>query len=301
MAKNTKSVKETGFDKAFNYVIFFLAVIITVIVLYPIIYVVSASFSNPLDISRGNVVFLPKNITLTAYNAILHRKDLIIGFKNTIFITFFGTVINLVMTICCAYPLSRRNFAGKNVITMIVTFTMFFNAGMIPNYLLMKELHLLNSYWVLMLPGAISVYNMLIMRNFFKTSIPDELFDSAIIDGCNNLQTLIKVVLPLSKGIIAVMVIFYAVGHWNSYFDAMMYLSKKLKYPLQLVLRNILLENQTYMSEGGAAGYNTAEAALAYVSIQYAVIVVSSLPVMILYPLMQKHFVKGIMIGAVKG
>ena len=300
---NTKksSIKETGFDKAFNYTVLFIAAIITVVVLYSLNYVVSASFSNPLDISRGTVVFLPKNITLSAYRTLANNKELITGYKNTVFITFFGTLINLAMTICCAYPLSRRNFAGKNVITMIVTFTMFFNAGMIPNYLLMKELHLLNSYWALMLPGAISVYNMLIMRNFFKTSIPEELFDSAIIDGSSNLQTLLRIVLPLSKGIIAVMVIFYAVGHWNSYFDAMMYLSKKAKYPLQLVLRNILLESQTYISEGGAAGYNTAEAALAYVSIQYAIIVVSSLPVLILYPLMQRYFVKGIMIGAVKG
>lgn len=293
--------REKGGDRVFSITMVVLAILIICIVSYPLLYVIIASFSNPLSISRGDVIFIPKGITLNAYESIITNVELLTGYKNTIIITVGGTLINLIMTTCCAYPLSRRNFAGKNVFTIFITFTMFFNAGMIPNYLLMKQLDLLNSTWSLMLPGAISVYNMLIMRNFFQSSIPEEVMESATIDGCNNIQTLLRIVLPLSKGIMAVMVIFYAVGHWNSYFDAMLYISDKTKYPLQLVLRNILLESQNYFLEGTGAGYSTAESALSYVSIQYAIIVVSSLPVLILYPLMQKHFVKGVMIGAVKG
>lgn len=167
--------------------------------------------------------------------------------------------------------------------------------------MLINELGLMDSIWSLVLPGAVSVYNMLVMRNFFQTSIPDEVVEAAMIDGCGNIQTLVRVVLPLSKAIIAVMFIFYMVGHWNAYFNAMMYMQSADKYPLQLVLRNILLESKTYFAQGEAMGFATADAALAYVTIQYACIVVSSMPVLMIYPFMQKYFVKGVMIGAVKG
>lgn len=294
-------IRESGSDRVFTILVYVLSALIILLVAYPLILVVSASFSSPAEIIRGNVVFLPKQPTTSSYRAILQDKDIIRGFLNTVFITVAGTAINLVMTTMCAYPLSLKNLEGRNFLTVVVTFTMFFSAGMIPNYLLMKELKLLDTYWVLMLPGAISVYNMLVMRNYFQTSIPDELKEAATIDGCTNFQILIKIVLPLSKAIMAVMLIFYVAGHWNAYFDAMMYISDKNKYPLQLVLRQILLESQSYAEEGASAGYSSVDASLKFVGVQYATIVVSSIPVMLLYPLMQKYFVKGVMIGAVKG
>lgn len=298
--KYKRKTRESASDLIFDIVIRILALVIISVILYPLIYVVSASFSNPLSITRGDVWLFPVNFTLDAYKKILDNQELIIGYKNTIIITLLGTTINVVMTTICAYPLSKKDLVGRNMITMFITFTMFFNAGMIPNYLLIRDLKLLDSIWSLILPGTISVYNMLIMRNYFQTTIPSELIEAAKIDGCTNIQTLNKIVLPLSKGIMAVMIIFYAVGHWNAYFNAMMYLSTESKYPLQLVLRRILLESQLIQEDTGV-GYNTAESALAFVSIQYAIIVVSSLPVLALYPFMQKYFVKGVMIGAIKG
>ncbi len=298
----TKSmkIKTTGFDLGFDIVVNILAVIIILIVMYPLVYVVSASFSNPLSIMRGDVWVLPKQFTLEAYRSVFNNAKILTGYKNTVIITGTATLINLVMTTICAYPLSRRDFWGKNFLTIFVTITMFFSAGMIPNYLLIRNLGLLDSRWSLMLPGMISVYNMLIMRNYFQNSIPDEIVEAATIDGCSNVQTLIKVVLPLSKSILAVLVIFYAVSHWNSYFDAMIYLSSEDKYPLQLVLRQFLLES-TQIQDDLGLNQTLAESSLAYVSLQYAIIVVSSLPLLIVYPFMQKYFTKGIMVGAVKG
>lgn len=302
VASASSKIKERGVDRAFNIFIYVLSAFIIVAVMYPLLYVLSASFSSPGEIVRGNIIFLPRKFTLESYKAILSNSRIITGYGNTVFISVVGTAINLVMTTMLAYPLSMRRLAGRNIVTIFVTFTMFFSAGMIPNYLLMRDLHLLNTYWVLMLPGAISVYNMLVMKNYFQSSIPAELIDAAMIDGCSNLKTFFKIVLPLSKAIMAVMLIFYVAGHWNAYFDALMYVSDKSKHPLQLVLRDILLQAQTYAEEGlGGQGFSLADQALREVGIQYATIVVSSVPVMLLYPLMQKYFVKGVMIGAVKG
>ncbi len=296
-----KKIKETGSDLVFDIIVHVLAVLITIIVAFPLLYVLGASFCQPTEIVKGHFIPIPGRFSLDAYRMILKDEMLLRGYANTIYLTVVGTALNLVMTILCAYPLSRKKMFGHNVLTMFVTFTMFFGAGMIPNYLLVKELKLLDTYWSLILPSAISVYNMLIMRNFFQNSIPDELFDAARIDGCGNIKTLTRIVLPLSKGIMAVMIVFYAVGHWNAYFSAMVYLNTEEKYPLQLVLRNILLESETYAETGSAAGYSTANASLLYVSVQYATIVASSLPIILVYSFAQKHFVKGVMIGAVKG
>lgn len=301
MKEPVSAIRATGADKAFDVTIHILAVTIILLVCYPLLYVVAASFSSPLEVSRGNVIFFPREITLDAYENIMKNRELLTGYANTVKITVLGTAINIFMTTCCAWPLSRRDLAGCGTITKFVTFTMFFSAGMIPDYMLINELGLMDSIWSLVLPGAVSVYNMLVMRNFFQTSIPDEVVEAAMIDGCGNIQTLVRVVLPLSKAIIAVMFIFYMVGHWNAYFNAMMYMQSADKYPLQLVLRNILLESKTYFAQGEGMGFATADAALAYVTIQYACIVVSSMPVLIIYPFMQKYFVKGVMIGAVKG
>ncbi|MBP5332175.1 MAG: carbohydrate ABC transporter permease [Lachnospiraceae bacterium] len=294
-------IKERGTDRAFNIFIYVFSALIILIVVYPLIFVLSASFSSPSEIIRGNVIFWPKGLNLDSYKAIISNSRILRGYGNTVFISVVGTAINIAMTTMCAFPLSNKKLAGRNVLTIFITFTMFFNAGMIPNYLLMKDLKLLNSYMVLMLPGAISVYNMLVMRNYFQSSIPGELIEAARMDGCGNLRTLFKIVLPLSKAIMAVMLIFYVAGHWNAYFSAMMYITDKDKYPLQLVLREILIQASSYTEEGLGQGFSVVDASLKEVGIQYATIVVSSIPVMLLYPLMQKYFVKGVMIGAVKG
>ncbi|MBO7354339.1 MAG: carbohydrate ABC transporter permease [Lachnospiraceae bacterium] len=294
-------IKERGTDRAFNIFIYVFSALIILIVVYPLIFVLSASFSSPSEIIRGNVIFWPKGLNLDSYKAIISNSRILRGYGNTVFISVVGTAINIAMTTMCAFPLSNKKLAGRNVLTIFITFTMFFNAGMIPNYLLMKDLKLLNTYMVLMLPGAISVYNMLVMRNYFQSSIPGELIEAARMDGCGNLRTLFKIVLPLSKAIMAVMLIFYVAGHWNAYFSAMMYITDKDKYPLQLVLREILIQASSYTEEGLGQGFSVVDASLKEVGIQYATIVVSSIPVMLLYPLMQKYFVKGVMIGAVKG
>lgn len=295
-----RKIKQHGFDLAFDIIIKVLSVLIIILVMYPLIYVLSASLSNPLAITRGQVWLFPKQFTLEAYKSVFGNLKILSGYKNTILITGVATLINLAMTTICAYPLSRKDLWGRNVITIFITFTMFFSAGMIPNYLLIRNLGLLNSHWSLILPGAISVYNMLIMRNYFQNSIPDEIIEASTIDGCSNIQILLRVVIPLSKSIYAVLLIFYAVGHWNSYFDAMVYLSSEAKYPLQLILRNFLLESTQIKDDLGLTA-TIAEASLSYVSLQYAIIVVSSLPLVIAYPFMQKYFTKGVMIGAVKG
>jgi putative aldouronate transport system permease protein len=294
-------IKERGTDRAFNICIYVFSALIILVVVYPLVFVLSASFSSPAEIIRGHVILWPKGFNLESYKAIISNSRILKGYANTIFIAGVGTALNIVMTTMCAYPLSNKKLAGRNFLTIFITFTMFFNAGMIPNYLLMKDLKLLDSYMVLMLPGAISVYNMLVMRNYFQSSIPGELIEAARMDGCGNLKTLFVIVLPLSKAIMAVMLIFYVAGHWNAYFSAMMYITDKDKYPLQLVLREILIQASSYTEEGLGQGFSVVDASLKEVGIQYATIVVSSIPVMLLYPLMQKYFVKGVMIGAVKG
>lgn len=293
-------VKARGFDLTFDIIIKVLAVLIIILVMYPLIYVVSASFSNPLSIARGDVWLFPVKFSLEAYKSVFTNSRILTGYKNTVMITVAATVVNLLMTTICAYPLSRKDFWGRNWLTILITFTMFFSAGMIPNYLLIRDLDLIDNRLALILPGAVSVYNMLIMRNYFQNSVPEEIIEAATIDGCGNIQTLIKVVIPLSKSIYAVLVIFYAVSHWNSYFDAMVYLTSEDKYPLQLILRKLLLESKQIKDDLGLS-QTIAEASLAYVSLQYAIIVVSSLPLLIVYPFMQKYFTKGIMVGAVKG
>lgn len=223
-----------------------------------------------------------------------------LGYKNTILYTFAGTALNIFMSICAAYPLSRKNLKGKGLGLGMMVFTMFFQGGMIPTYINLNQLHMIDTYWVMILPSAISVYNVMIMRTYFSTSIPYELEEAAMIDGASQLRTLWSVVLPLSKPILAVMVLFYAVSHWNEYFNALLYLSDSKRFPLQLVLRSILIQSQASEEsfEGIGSTYNRM---LLGETMKYALIIVSSLPVLCLYPFLQKYFVKGVMIGSVKG
>ena len=268
---------------------------------YPLIYVLSASISNPALIVSGKIILLPKEIQFRAYEAVFKSEDVLLGYKNAVFYAFAGTAINIVLTTAGAYVLSRSDLWGRTAITFLISFTMFFSGGMIPTYITIKNLGMINTVWAMLLPGAISATNLLIMRNFFTHSVPQEIIEAAYVDGCSNIGTLCRIVLPVSGSIIAVMIIFYFVGHWNAYFSAMIYLNDKKLYPLQVFLREILIQNQLGDMSGGADTVNQAEMTLLYEALKFAVITVATLPIMCVYPFLQRYFVKGVMIGSIKG
>ncbi|AYB46506.1 carbohydrate ABC transporter permease [Paenibacillus lautus] len=292
------TVKEASSERLFDLMIYAIAAVIIVIVLYPLLFIVSASFSDPARVLNGEVWLLPKGVTLDAYENILHNDKIWTGYRNTILYTTVGTAINIIMTILAAYPLSRPDLPGRNGIMVLITLTMFFNGGLIPTYLLVKDLGMVDTMWALIIPGAIATYNLIVMRTYFQSSIPWELQEAAHIDGCSNWRLLFSIILPLSKPILAVMVLFYAVGHWNSFFNALIYIRNEDLHPLQLVLREILLISQSDAVDGSVG---LEKSILLAESIKYAVIIVSSLPVLLMYPLVQRHFVKGVMIGSIKG
>lgn len=269
-------------------------------VLYPIVFVVAASFSSGQAVSAGKVFLWPVDFSLEGYKTVFHNKDILIGFKNSIVYTVVGTLINLVMTMISAYALSRDDVPGTNKIMLIFTFTMFFSGGMIPTYMLIRSLHMLDSIWSMVIPGAVGVYNLIIARTFIKNSIPAELLDAAKIDGCSDIKYFTMIVLPLSKAIIAVLVLFYGVGHWNSYFNPMLYLNSRELFSLPIFLKEILIANQIDPSTVTDPELQMQIAQIADV-IKYALIVVSTIPVLVIYPFIQKYFVKGVMIGSVKG
>lgn len=292
-------IKSSGGDRVFEIIITIIAIFLLVVILYPLLFVLSASFSDPDLVLRGQVKLLPKGITLDAYKMVFENSDIWLGYRNTLFYTVLGTVINIALTIMAAYPLSRKDMPWRKVFSLVIIFTMYFNGGLIPTYLLVRDLQMYNTVWAILIPGAITTYNLLVARTFFENSIPGEMYESAMLDGCTNIRMLFKIVLPLSGSILAVLVLYYGVANWNSYFPALIYLQNKELYPLQIFLRNILLLSQTEQVGSNSVGMGDkikmAEA------IKYSVIVVSSVPVLILYPLAQRHFVKGVMIGAVKG
>lgn len=286
-------------DKIFNGIATTLAALILVVVLYPLIFIVSASFSDPALVLNGKVLLWPKGITLDAYRNVFQNDQIWNGYLNTIIYTSVGTIINLVMTTLAAYPLSRPDLPGRGIFMFLITLTMFFGGGLIPTYLLVKDLGMVNTMWALIIPGAIATYNLIVMRTYFQSSIPWEIQEAALIDGSSNWRLMTSIILPLSKPILAVMVLFYAVGHWNSYFSALIYLNDKDLYPLQLVLREVLMISQADTVDGGNVGLENK--VLLAESIKYVVIIISSLPVLLMYPFVQKHFVKGVMIGSLKG
>ncbi|MEF3304751.1 carbohydrate ABC transporter permease [Paenibacillus sp. GYB003] len=292
--------RQSAGEKLFDWFVHAALALLCVIVLYPLVFVLVASFSSPDAVMRGEVWLWPKGLTVVGYEKIFQNSEILSGYLNTIVYTVVGTAINLAMSIAAAYPLSRRDFFGRNWIAAMMVFTMFFSGGMVPTYLLVKQLGMLNSMWALLIPSAVSVYNILIMRTFFQSGIPYEMQEAAAMDGCSNLSTLTRIVLPLSMPIIAVMILFYSVGHWNSYFSALIYLTDRDKYPLQLFLREILIQGQ--MQEMLGIGDDTqAKIVMEGEAIKYAVVIVANLPVLLLYPFLQKYFVKGVMIGAIKG
>lgn len=292
-------MKESKGDRAFTIFNYVFLAIVAVVVLYPLIFVLSASLSNPEYVISGDIWLWPKEFTVGAYEKVFQNPDIINGFINTLKYTFFGTLLNIVMTICAAYPLSRRNLKGKGFIMAFMVFTMFFSGGLIPTYLLIRDLGMINTFWVMIIPNAVAVWNIIIMRTFFQ-SIPYELEESAMIDGAGNFRILWSIVLPLSLPVMAVMVLFYAVGHWNSYFQALIYLQDQDKFPLQLILRQILIQGQADdMIKATSESFLAQK--LSVEGLKYAVLIVANLPMLMLYPFLQRYFVKGVMIGSLKG
>lgn len=290
--------KGDRFYYAFCYTV---VIILLLLVLYPLIYIVSASFSSGSAVSTGKVVLWPVEFSTFSYETVFKYQGVMIGYRNTLFYTIAGTIINIIVTMACAYPLARKNFYGRKFFTLMFTFTMIFSGGMIPSYLNMSSLGLINSVWAMLLPGAMSVYNMVVARTFIQSNIPTELLEASQIDGCSDIKYFFLVVLPLSKAVIAVIALYYAVSHWNSYFNAFLYLHDSNLYPLQIFLREILIQNNFDASMMMEDAEMVAQRQGLQELIKYSMIVVSTLPLLCLYPFVQKFFNKGVMIGSLKG
>ena len=292
------SIRSTRSDRIFDAVDTILLAAVLLIIAYPLYFVIIASFSDPSLVSAGKVTWRPEGFTLAGYKRILSFSQIWLGYRNTIFYVILGTVISLVLTVTLAYPLSRKDFKLRTPLMMMVTFTMFFSGGMIPTYLCISKMHMLNTVWAVVLPGAIAASHVIIVGTFFQ-SIPRELTEAAAIDGCTNFKAFINIVLPLSKAVTAVIALYVASGLWNTYFGPMIYLTDRKLYPLQLFLRQILLQNDMQGADISAASVQEEQ----YIAqlIRYGVIIVSTVPMMLLYPFIQKYFVKGVMIGSIKG
>lgn len=301
MRKKSNHIQLPLSDKIFRAVALAILALIMAIIIYPIWFVLVASFTNPLEIYQNAFLFWPKEFNFESYKLVFKDQDFITGFVNSIFYTVVGTTLNVVMNICGAYPLSKRNFKGKSFFTIMFTFTMFFSGGLIPTYLVVDGLGMRNTIWAILLPSAVSMYNIIIMRTYFQSRIPLELEEAAKVDGCTNFRLLLSIVLPLSIPIIAVIALYYGVGRWNEYFSAMIYITDRKLYPLQLVLREILLQNQASDMMDIVADSGYSDRMMARLGLKYAVIVVSTVPIFVIYPLVQKFFAKGVMVGAIKG
>ena len=297
---NRKIIRDTAGDRAFMAFNYLVLTLLAIIILYPLIYVLSASFSSGQAVSSGRVWLWPVEPTLAGYEAIFRNRMVLSGFYNSLFYTVVGTLVNVVMTVLAAYPLSRPELPGRRIIAFIFFFTLLFSGGLIPTYLVVRDLGMLNTRWALILPTALSIWNMLIARTFFENNIPKELREAAQLDGCDDFNFLWRVVLPLSGPILAVLALFYGVGHWNSYFNALIYLYDKNLWPLQLVLRDILVQNQVDPNMAADIRGMAAKAQLREL-LKYSLIVVATVPLLIIYPFVQQHFVKGVMLGSVKG
>ena len=293
-------VKNPIEDKILYFVVYTIIIIFLITILYPIIFVIAASFSEGTEVQLGHVYLCPVKPTLEGYRAVLSHKNIITGYRNTILYTLGGTLINVVMTVLCAYPLSRKDLPMRGFFMFLFVFTMFFSGGLIPTYLLVNSLGLVNTFWSLLIPGAMSVYNMIITRTFFQNGVPAELLEASQIDGCSDARYFFSVLLPLSQAVISVISLYYAVSHWNSYFSALIYIRDKELQPLQLILRNILLSTRVSLNEFEDPDLLEGKVGLEFL-VKYALIVVSSAPIMCLYPFVQKFFAKGVMLGSVKG
>ena len=302
--EGAKHLKRTRGDVVYDTVIFIILTIIFLLVAYPLYFVIISSFSDPVAVAGGKVVLYPVGFTLDGYKEVFKTSTVVRGFLNSLFYTAVGVAVNLAVTIPTSYALSRKDFPLNRPITLFYIVTMFVGGGMMPTYLVVRDTGLLNSMWALILPGALGVYNMIVARTFFTTNIPGELMEAAKLDGCGNTKFFLYIVLPLSGAITAILFLYYGVGHWNSYFSALLYISDRKKWPLQMELRNILLQNSVNMSSRVLTEQELAEKerleALKEM-MKYSLIIISSIPVLVIYPFVQKHFVKGVMIGSVKG
>lgn len=286
----TRKRKKVSPFTVLNYLLF---IVIGIIMVYPFWYVVMYSFSDPTQSSLSSLYLLPQGFTLESYKYAFSKKILFTGFFNSVFLTVVGTCVNMLLTICLAYPLSRDKLPGKKYFSAFVVFTMLFNGGMIPTYLVIKQFGLMDSLWSLIASLAINVYNLLILSKFFK-SIPESLIEAAKIDGCGDVMTLVKIILPLSKASLATISLFYAVQHWNEFLRATIYINTDSKWPLQVVLRNIIDMVANDLNSGGEVFMNPE-------NFKMATIVITVFPIICVYPFLQKHFTQGVMMGSVKG
>ncbi|MDT8719202.1 carbohydrate ABC transporter permease [Clostridium sp. 19966] len=292
--------RKTREDIMFDLINYIILAVTVLIVLYPLYFIVIASLSDPNLVQSGHVFLFPKGFTLEGYKRIFNDSSILTGYKNSVIYAALGAIVTVTLTITAAYPLSRKDFYGRNFFMAMFMVTMFFGGGLIPTYLVVKNLHMLDTVWGMVIPNAVGVFNLIITKTFFSMSIPEEIREAAAIDGCSDIKCFIKIILPLSKPIIAVIALFTIVGQWNGYFDALIYINKEKLYPLQLILRNILIQSQP--QQGMVTDVDTLLAKERVRQlIQYGVIIVSSLPLLIIYPFLQKYFVKGVMIGSIKG
>ncbi len=300
MSYSLHAIKKSKSDRIFYALVYLFLVLLCLSILYPLIFILSSSFSSTKAVTEGRVYFLPVELSLAGYNAVFAQKDIFIGFRNSFMYMFLGTVFNVSMTLIAAYPLSRDDTPMRGMFMKLFTFTMFFGGGMIPTYIIVKNTGLINTVFAMIIPGAISVWNLVITRTFLQTSVPHELLEASQIDGCSDVHYFFAILLPLSQPVIAVIALYYAVGHWNSYFNALMYLDKRALYPLQIFLREVLILNSIendilYDEELAEARQGLADL------LKYSLVVVSVAPMLVLYPFVQKFFVKGVMIGSLKG
>lgn len=286
-------------DRLFNLALYTLCVVLIVVVLYPVWFIVIASFSDPSAVAGGKVFLWPVGFTVDGYDELLKQPQVWLGYYNTILYTILGTIIGLAVNVSAAYALSRKDLVGRKFLMGLYVFTMFFSGGLIPIFLTIQEFNLYNTFWVMVLPFSVSAYNIIVTRTFFETSLPQDLWDAAQIDGCGNLRYFFTFALPLSKAVISVIALWTAVWQWNSYFNALIFLRDEKLYPLQLIMRNILITNQNFAALG------TGEAAMIAMRranlVRYSMIIIATVPIMCVYPFIQKYFDQGVMIGAVKG
>jgi putative aldouronate transport system permease protein len=289
-------------DTVFFFVVYTVMIFVLIVTLYPLYFTVIASFSDPGLVSTGKIFFIPKGIQFVGYNKVFGYKSVWTAYRNTIFYSSLGTLIHVSATLTAGFVFSRRGLKGSRVCMLLIIFTMYFSGGLIPTYFNIRNLGMLNTVWALVIPGMISAYNLIIARTFMQSTIPEELSEAATIDGCSPIQYYLRVIIPLSAPLIAVLALYNFVGFWNSYFDALIYIRDRNLYPLQLILREILVQSQISASEMNYAD----AAALRYFAdlsetLKYALIIVSTVPILLIYPFFQRFFVKGVMIGAVKG
>ena len=298
-AARARRIREPRTDRIFLVCVYLLLAVFLAVVLLPLLYIVASSFSSPAAVSSGRVLFWPVDFSLRGYNAVFQNPQIIQGYLNSLFYTVVGTIVSVTMTLAIAYPMSRRTLVGRNTVMTVILFTMLFTGGLIPTYLVVQSAGLLDTRWALIIPQAIGVWQVIIARTYLRTAIPEELVEAAQLDGCGDLRFLWSVVIPLAKPMIAVVALMYAIMQWNSYFDALIYLKSPDLFPLQLVLRNILILNTT----GGGAVDATVVLQRQELAdlLKYSLIVVASVPVLLIYPFVARYFTKGIMIGAVKG